>query len=225
MCGRFTLAVNPEQLQQQFGLAEPPPKELVPRYNIAPTQAVAVVPNAEERRLELFQWGLIPSWAKDPAIGNRMINARAETLAEKPAFRAALKRRRCLVVADGFYEWKKEDGRKLPMHIHMADGQPFAFAGLWEVWQPPDGSVIKTCTIITTDANALVAPIHNRMPVILAPGDYDRWLDPRELPADQTLPLLRPFDARALRAVPVSPQVNNPANDSPECVAPLAQEG
>ncbi len=222
MCGRFTLTVDPEELQQQFGLSEPPPTELVPRYNIAPSQAVAVVANAPERKLELFQWGLIPSWAKDPKIGNKLINARAETLAEKPSFRTALKRRRCLVVADGFYEWKKNGATKTPMYVQMQDRRPFAFAGLWEVWQPPDGSRLKTCTIITTEPNELLATIHNRMPAILGPADYDAWLQPDEVAADQLLPLLRPFDARRMQAVPVSTRVNSPDFDAPECVLPLA---
>jgi putative SOS response-associated peptidase YedK len=222
MCGRFTLTVSPEQLQDQFGLVEPPPADLVPRYNIAPSQAVAVVTNSEERKLEIFQWGLIPSWAKDPKIGNKLINARAETLAEKPSFRTALKRRRCLVVADGFYEWKKDGARKIPMYITMEDGRPFGFAGLWEVWQPPDGSLLKTCTIITTEPNALTEQIHNRMPAILPPEAYDAWLKPGELPAEQVLPLLRPYDARRMKATPVSTRVNKPDFDSPECILPLA---
>jgi putative SOS response-associated peptidase YedK len=224
MCGRFTLTVSPEKLQEKFGLKEPPPTELAPRFNIAPSQAVAIVPNQEERALEIVQWGLIPSWAKDPKIGNRMINARAETLAEKPAFRAALKRRRCLVVADGFYEWKKDGTRKVPMYIQLKDEEPFGFAGLWEVWHDPEGSEVKTCTIITTSANALVAGIHDRMPVILPPEAYDRWLDPREVPADATVPLLKPFDASRMKAVPVSTRVNNPAFEGPECVVPADGE-
>jgi putative SOS response-associated peptidase YedK len=221
MCGRFTLTVSPEQLQDQFGLSQPPPPDLVPRYNIAPSQAVAVVPNSEARKLEIFQWGLIPSWAKDPKIGNKLINARAETLAEKPSFRTALKRRRCLVVADGFYEWKKDGARKIPMYIQIEDGRPFGFAGLWEVWQPPDGSLLKTCTIITTEPNELTATIHNRMPAILPPEAYDAWLKPGELPAEEVLPLLRPYDARRMKATPVSTRVNSPSVDSPECILPL----
>jgi putative SOS response-associated peptidase YedK len=222
MCGRFTLTVDPEELQQRFGLSEPPPAELVPRYNIAPSQAVAVVANTPERKLELFQWGLIPSWAKDPKIGNKLINARAETLAEKPSFRAALKRRRCLVVADGFYEWKKNGATKTPMYVQMQDRKPFAFAGLWEVWQPPEGDRLCTCTIITTEPNELLETIHNRMPAILPPADYDAWLRPDEVAAEKLLPLLRPFDARQMQAVPVSNRVNSPDFDAPECVLPLA---
>ena len=222
MCGRFTLTVDPGELQQQFGLSEPPPAELTPRYNITPTQAVAVVANNADRKLELFQWGLIPSWAKDPKIGNKLINARAETLAEKPSFRNALKRRRCLVVADGFYEWKKTGAAKTPMYVQLKDGRPFAFAGLWEVWQPPDGSLIKTCTIITTEPNALMSAIHNRMPAILAPASYDLWLTPGELSAAAVLPLLKPYDPAQMKAAPVSTRVNSAAVDAPELVLPLA---
>jgi len=222
MCGRFTLTINPDQLQQQFGLSEPPPREMAPRYNIAPTQAVAVIANNSDRKLELFQWGLIPSWAKDPKIGSKMINARAETLAEKPSFRTALKRRRCLVVADGFYEWKKTGSGKTPMYIQLKDGQPFGFAGLWEAWQSPEDGLIKTCTIITTTPNALLAGIHDRMPVILPREAYDQWLAPEELPAVETLPLLQPYDAALMRAVPVSTRVNSPAVDSAELIQPVA---
>ena len=222
MCGRFTLTLNPDELQEQFGLSEPPPTQLVPRYNIAPTQAVAVIANNSDRKLELFQWGLIPSWAKDPKIGNKMINARAETLAEKPSFRTALKRRRCLVVADGFYEWKKTGSGKTPMYIQLKDGQPFGFAGLWEAWQSPEDGLIKTCTIITTTPNALMEGIHDRMPVILPREAYDRWLAPEELPAAETLPLLQPYDAAQMRAVQVSTRVNSPAVDSAECILPVA---
>src|SRR5258706_12216418 len=200
MCGRFTLTINPDELQQQFGLSEAPPAQLVPRYNIAPTQPVAVIANNSERVLELFQWGLIPSWAKDPKIGSKLINARAETLAEKPSFRTALKRRRCLVVADGFYEWKKQSGGKSPMYIQLKDGQPFGFAGLWEAWQSPEDGLIKTCTIITTTPNALLADIHDRMPVILPREAYDQWLAPEEPPAGVNPPLVAPYDPAPRRA-------------------------
>ena len=223
MCGRFTLTVDPDELQQQFGLSQPPPAELGPRFNIAPSQAVAVVANNAERTLELFQWGLIPSWAKDPKIGNKLINARAETLPEKPSFRAALKRRRCLVLADGFYEWKKEAaGGKTPMFIRMQDGRPFAFAGLWETWQSPDGSLLKTCTIITTEPNQLMAGIHNRMPAILPPAAYDQWLTAGELPTPEAMSLLKPYDPAQMQAMPVSPRVNSPAVDTPELIQPVS---
>jgi len=221
MCGRFTLIIPVDELQQSFPwlLVHP---ELLPRYNIAPTQLVAVAPNTGENRIELFRWGLIPSWAKDPKIGARMINARSETLAEKPSFRAAYRQRRCLVLADGFYEWRKEPGRKTktPFYLQLKSGEPFAFAGLWEVWQAPDGLAVPSCTIITTRPNALVAPIHNRMPVILRPEAYQQWLDPAEQPPAQLQPLLQPYPAEEMTAYPVSRLVNNPRNDLPDCILP-----
>lgn len=220
MCGRFTLFASPDTIQAEFDLPEVP-AHLAPRYNIAPTQAVAVITNHAERRLELFQWGLIPSWAKDPSIGSRMINARAETLAEKPSFRTALRKRRCLILADGFYEWRKDGGGKTPFFIHLRSGRPFALAGLWEVWQTPDGVALPTCTIITTGPNNLVAALHDRMPVILPPDAYDRWLDPEpQAPADLA-PLLVSYPADAMSLYAVSRAVNSPANDSPACIEPV----
>jgi putative SOS response-associated peptidase YedK len=219
MCGRFTFTADPDELKDAFGLSEPAPAGLTPRYNVAPTQPVAVVPNREPRKLDIFNWGLIPSWAKDPKIGNSLINARAETIAEKPAFRAAFKRRRCLVLADGFYEWKKTGapkGPKTPMYIQLKDGRPFAFAGLWDVWQSADGSSLNSCTIITTTPNELLAEIHDRMPVILPPSAYATWLTPDELPSEKALALLRPFDAAQMTMRPVSTKVNDPRFDSPE---------
>lgn len=226
MCGRFTLTVDPADLREAFDLAAPPPADLAPRYNIAPTQAVAAIPNEAPRHVELLQWGLIPSWAKDPKIGNSLINARGETVAEKPAFRAALKRRRCLILADGFYEWKREgagrEARKTPMYIQMKDGRPFALAGLWEAWKPKeagDDAWVRTCTIITTAPNTLMASIHDRMPVILPPEAYAAWLTPGELPTVEALALLQPFDAAAMTARPVSTRVNNPRVDGPELLS------
>lgn len=201
-----------------------------PRYNIAPTQPVPAVLNEWQEgkaQLELVHWGLIPSWAKDPSIGGRMINARAESLAQKPAFRAAFKRRRCLIPASGFYEWKKNpDGKtKTPMYIRMKDGRPFAFAGLWEVWHSEDGSQIKSCAIITGEPNELVKPIHDRMPVILLPQRYRDWLDPNERPADELMSMLKPYPPEQMQAYPVSRMVNNPKNDSPKCIEPMPQVG
>jgi putative SOS response-associated peptidase YedK len=223
MCGRFTLFVDPKDLMRMFPGFDVP-AEWVPRYNIAPTQPVAVVANNGQSKIEFFQWGLIPSWAKDPKIGSRMINARAETLAEKPSFRTAYRRRRCLVLADGFYEWRKEPGRttKTPMYIRLTSGEPFAFAGLWEAWRAPDDQMILSCTIITTTPNELVEQIHNRMPVILDPEAYDLWLDPAERQANQLDEWLRPYPAEQMLAYPVSTFVNSPANDTSACVAPMA---
>jgi putative SOS response-associated peptidase YedK len=192
-----------------------------PRYNVAPTQSVAVVLNEATKRLSMAQWGLIPSWAKDPAIGSQMINARAETLPEKPAFRAAFKKRRCLVLADGFYEWRKEaDGKtKTPLYIRLASGVPFAIAGLWEVWTSPEGEKRRTCTIITTSPNDLMAQIHNRMPAILPLDTYTDWLDD-SIPALALSAMLKPFPAELMQAYPVSRRVNSPANDDPTLVQP-----
>ena len=221
MCGRFTLTVNPAEVQETFS-SYTFPQQFAPRFNIAPTQPVLVIPNEDQNTADFFVWGLIPMWAKDPSIGNRMINARAETLEEKPAFRGSLKYKRCLVLADGFYEWKASEGKKAktPFFIHMKDRKPFAFAGLWDAWNSPDGSLVKSCTIITTEPNELTGIIHNRMPVILHPRDYARWLDPSPQTPDQLKPLLKPFPADLMNAYPVSPLVNTPANDKPELVVP-----
>jgi putative SOS response-associated peptidase YedK len=219
MCGRYTLA-NTQKVAEAFAQFDIP-ANLPPRYNIAPSQPIAVVANNGQHKVEFFQWGLIPSWAKDPKIGNQMINARSETLAEKPSFKNAYKRRRCLVLADGFYEWKKEeDGAKTPMYIRLASGDPFAFAGLWEIWQTAEDAVLS-CTIITTNPNELMAQIHNRMPVILAPDAYEQWLDPAERSPDQLNGLLRPYPAELMTAYPVSRLVNSPQNDTPALIEPL----
>jgi len=228
MCGRFTLFVDPQDLMDAFPGFEAP-EHITPRYNIAPTQPVAVIANTGQNKIAFFRWGLIPSWAKDPAIGDRMINARAETLAEKPSFRMAYRRRRCLILADGFYEWRKDDTlsqskgpgqRKTPMFIRLKSGQPFGFAGLWESWRAADEQAILSCTIITTTPNELVAPIHNRMPVILAPQAYELWLDPAEKNPEQLQGWLKPYPADRMIAHPVSTLVNNPGNDAPACVIP-----
>ncbi len=228
MCGRFTLWADLQQLAQAFPWVQMPddPAAITPRYNIAPTQPVAVVANTGENHLDYFVWGLIPSWAKDPSIGNRMINARGETLAEKPAFRAAYRRRRCLILADGFYEWQQGPGRtKIPHYIHLKSGEPFAFAGLWETWNSPLGDTILSCTIITTDANERLASLHHRMPVILPESAYERWLDPSERQPAELDDLIAPYPAEEMDAYPVSTVVNSPANDVPECVAPLTEHG
>ena len=227
MCGRFTLKTDPETLTETFpGFTTPAADEMGPRYNIAPSQRVAVVPNNGDKSVEFFQWGLIPSWAKDPKIGNRMINARAETLAEKPSFRTAYKRRRCLVLTDGFYEWKAEPGSKTktPFYIRLKSEKPFAFAGLWEAWSPNiDDDPLLSCTIITTSPNALMETIHRRMPVILEPDGYDQWLDPSDQSPRQLEGLLTQYPAEEMEAYPVSRLVNRPSNDSPDCI--VAAEG
>jgi putative SOS response-associated peptidase YedK len=223
MCGRFTLKTNQQLLTEAFADFTPP-RELLPRYNIAPSQPVAVVANNGHKTVDFFVWGLIPSWAKDPKIGNRLINARSETLAEKPSFRSAYRRRRCLILADGFYEWQKNsDKSKTPIYIQLKTGLPFAFAGLWEQWFSPHGDQVLSCTIITTGPNELMAPIHNRMPVILPPEAYDHWLAPEEQRPQELQPLLKPFPAGLMTTYPVSTFVNNPRNDSEQCIAPLSR--
>lgn len=222
MCGRFTLAVDPSVLRDAFPNFHIPDRVPI-RYNIAPTQPVAVIPNDGRLALDFFLWGLIPSWAKDPSIGKRLINARAETLAQKPSFRSAYRRRRCLVLADGFYEWQKRPGSnfKIPYYIRLKSGKPFAFAGLWEQWFSPDGSEITSCAIITTRPNELIAPFHNRMPVILWLDAYLQWLDPAERSPVDLNALLSPYPAERMIAYPVSRMVNSPQNDSPECIQPI----
>lgn len=220
MCGRFTQTATPEAIAEQFQVDDP--LLFKPNYNISPTQRVAVVrlnPESVKRDCVLLRWGLIPSWAKDAKIGNQCINAKGETVAEKPAFRSAFKKRRCLVIADGFYEWQRLGERKQPIWIGRKDKRPFAFAGLWEHWKPAEGEPIETCAIITTEPNDLMAPIHNRMPVILAPASYIPWLD-HTAPADSLKALLRPYPSAELQAYPVSTLVNNPRHNAPACLEP-----
>ncbi|RKH65260.1 SOS response-associated peptidase [Corallococcus llansteffanensis] len=223
MCGRVTVRTSPAQLVAELELAGARATLERERFNLCPTQLLPVVPNDGERLLDVFRWGLIPSWAKDASIGNKLINARGETVAEKPSFRSALKRRRCLVVVDGWYEWKQSTKPKTPYLFHHRDGKPLALAGLWEEWTAPDtGEVLRTCTIITTGPNALMAPIHDRMPVILSPEAQAVWLRPEPQEAAVLLPLLVPASDAALAHYEVARVVNSPANDGPECVARLA---
>lgn len=224
MCGRFTLRTPATVLTQQLLLdlgIDQAPEDLQPRYNIAPTQFITAVRETApgDRSCDLLRWGLVPSWAKDVSIGNRMINARAETVADKPAFRAAFRRRRCLVLADGYFEWCKEGNKKQPYYIRMADESPFVFAGLWERWSPGgDEPPLETCTLITTDANDLTRPIHDRMPVILPSGAYPLWLDPEFQDPKPLVAFLQPYDSEAMLATPVSSHVNSPKHDDPTCV-------
>jgi putative SOS response-associated peptidase YedK len=222
MCGRFTLTFDPAEASEGFEDVAFPAK-FAPRYNISPTQPVLAIPNDGRNSADFFVWGLIPAWAKDPEIGNKLINARGETLAEKPSFRGAYKYKRCLILADGFYEWKTEPGSKtkIPHFIHLKTGKPFAFAGLWDEWHSPEGSSIKSCTIITTTPNKLMASIHNRMPVILHPKDYAQWLEPLPQPAEKLNPLIKDFPADLMEAYPVSTLVNSPANDRADCIHPV----
>lgn len=212
MCGRYTL-FRLEQLLQSFPWLQLP-ADVRPRYNIAPTQPILAVRDETPDRLEYLKWGLIPAWATDASIGSRMINARAETLEQKPAFKSLLRRRRCLIPADGFYEWKRnEDGSKTAMHVRLKDGKPFMFAGLWDRWRGPDGSEVPSCTIITTAPNALMRSIHDRMPAIVPPTRLRDWLEGR---AAQDV--LGPYPADDMEATPVSRTVNNPRNESPDCI-------
>jgi putative SOS response-associated peptidase YedK len=224
MCGRYTLSTRAEVIAEMFGVATVP--EVEPRYNIAPTQSVPIVrvaPEGSGRALEFVHWGLIPSWADDPKIGNKMINARGETVASKPSFRSAFKNRRCLVVTDGFYEWRKTSHGKQPYLIRRPGGEPFAFAGLWEFWKGAAEPVVS-CTIITTEANRLMAPIHDRMPTILDPEDYEMWLDPAYKDTDRLQALIAPEADGKLIAFPVSTRVNSPGNDDPTLLEPLESE-
>jgi putative SOS response-associated peptidase YedK len=221
MCGRFTLTMDLSELQElfpwiDFGV------DHHPRYNIAPSQSILAIPNTGDNKAQLFRWGLIPHWAKDPSIGNKMINARGETVSEKPSFKNAYKKKRCLIPADGFYEWKKEGTGKTPYLIRLKSNQPFMLAGLWEKWEPPDEEPIYSCTIITTEANELLKSIHPRMPVILEPSSYDLWLDNATQITVQLDGLLVPFNDQEMETFPVSKVVNNPRNDSDECVKPAA---
>jgi putative SOS response-associated peptidase YedK len=221
MCGRYTLASPTERLAEEFGF-DGTSVELAPNYNVAPTQGVAaVLEEGGQRRLEVLRWGLIPPWADDPGIGSRMINARSETAPGKPSFRRAFRERRCLIPADGFYEWQRTNGAKQPYYIHMEDGRPFAFAGLWESWSKGGEGEVRTCTILTTEANALVGEIHDRMPVILAADAYDVWLDPAS-ERDELTGLLAPYPGDEMEAYPVSRFVNSPSNNDPRCIEPAA---
>ena len=220
MCGRYTLSSPGEAVAELLELDSTP--RLAPRYNIAPTQESAVVRTRGDRReLAELRWGLVPYWAAKPAAGSPMINARSETVATKPAFRSSLRRRRCLVPANGFYEWRRTPGGKQPYLIGMKGGAPFAFAGLWDRWVPHEGAPLESFTILTTRPNELTAKLHDRMPVILPPPRHELWLDPGETDPDRLTPLLEPYPAGAMTAFAVSPLVNKPANDLPECVQPL----
>ncbi|RJP49826.1 MAG: SOS response-associated peptidase [Anaerolineaceae bacterium] len=223
MCGRFTLTIDPAESQDLFGNFTFP-TQFAPRYNIAPSQPILAIPNDARNTADFFSWGLIPSWSKDPTITRRLINARGETLAEKPSFRGSFKYKRCLVPADGFYEWKTQDGQKakVPYFIFMKDRRPFAFAGLWDEWQSPDGGSLRTCTLITTEPNELMSTLYNRMPVILNQKNYDQWLDPAPQTPERLLPLIKSFPADQMTAYPVSMLINNPGNDRPECIVPIS---
>jgi putative SOS response-associated peptidase YedK len=219
MCGRYTLSTPAGRLAEEFQLDST--VEIPPSYNVAPTQQVAAVLEDEGgRRLEMLRWGLVPSWADDPDIGARMINARSETAPEKPSFRRAFRGRRCLIAADGFYEWKREDGGKQPYYFRMQDGRPFAFAGLWESWDKGGGELL-TCAILTTRPNAVAEEIHDRMPVILPHDAYNAWLDP-DADKEELGELMIPYPGDDLETYPVSRFVNSPRNNDERCIEPAA---
>jgi putative SOS response-associated peptidase YedK len=220
MCGRFVLAVQPQQMALEFAIGNMP--QLTANYNVAPTQPVAVITNETERQVSLYKWGLLPSWAKDASMAAKMINARSETVDEKPAFRAAFKRRRCIIPANGFYEWRvNADGKKTPMYIHLKDRDLFGFAGLWEVWHSPEGDEVRTCTILTTEANGFMQSLHTRMPVILHREDYEAWLQPGEMAAAPLKTLLRQYEDEKMTAYEVSRAVNRAGFSSPEMIMPV----
>lgn len=220
MCGRFVMICDLSDITEAFDITDIvcEPK---PSYNIAPGSEVAAVMHAEKNRLVSFTWGLVPSWSKDPSIGNRLINARGETVNEKPSFRNAFKRRRCLIVATGFYEWRKDTQGKTPFYIGLRTDAPFGFAGLYETWQSPDGNELSTCTIVTTEANELITPIHDRMPVIIPYNEQARWLDPSVRDTKALLPLLQQYPSDKMKAYPVSHLVNSPRNNSADCIKPI----
>lgn len=221
MCGRYVIGTLGDSAQRRFSLEEV--LDLDPRYNAAPTQTLPVILRQSPNRLALMRWGLVPSWAKDASVGSRMINARVETVAEKPAYGRLLRRRRCLVPASGFYEWKREGGRRIPFYFHLRDDALFAFAGLWDVWTNPEGrGEVHSYTLVTCPANAVVAPIHDRMPVMLEREAEGAWLDPEIQEPGELLPLLHPYPADQMAGHPVGGRVNSVKHDSAELIAPIA---
>jgi putative SOS response-associated peptidase YedK len=220
MCGRYVQRTPAKTLSKEFQVSEMP--EIKPRYNIAPTQDILSIRRIEdEREAILLKWGLVPSWAKDVSIGAKLINARSETVTEKPSFREAFKKRRCIIPADGFYEWQRTGGKKQPYFFRMRDERPFGFAGLWEKWRDADGQVLETCTILTTEANEVLRPVHDRMPVILHSEDYDLWLDEDARQQDLRKDLLRPYTSAEMVSYPVGTAVNSTNNQGAELIRPL----
>lgn len=218
MCGRYTITLDPGDFELELGV-EDFPSDFEKRYNVAPTQQVAVVRDPESRKVEWLKWGLIPYWAKDPTIGARMINARSETLAEKPSFKQSFLKRRCLILADGFFEWQKNEGKaSTPYYLKLRSGKPFAFAGLWDRWHPSDDIDVVSCTIITCPPNELIAPIHDRMPVIFDKDSLWKWLQPA--PVEELEKQLQPYPSDLMQAYPISKMINNAQFDSPEVLRP-----
>ncbi len=220
MCGRFVRYSSIHELIKEFGV-DGSPFDLEPGYNIAPSQEIVIIINDSKKRLALCKWGFIPSWSRDPKIGYKMINARADSVSEKPSFKGAFKSKRILIPADGFYEWHKKGKTKTPVYIRLKSGKPFGFAGLFNIWTSPDGSQICTCTIITTDANRLLEPVHNRMPVIIGRDDQEKWLSPDNKDGEKLKELLKPFSSEDMDYYAVSTQVNSPSYNSPDCIKPM----
>lgn len=224
MCGRFTATFEFSDIRVRWNLDRDLP-QCTPRFNVAPETSPnipVIIRQKGVNECRLMQWGLIPSWAKDPTIGSRMVNARAETLTELPSFKDLVDRRRCIIPADGFYEWRKEGRHKVPMWVHLKTKEPFALAGLWDVWRKPNGKKVESFTIITTEPNELIETIHNRMPVILRPEDEEQWLDVSRTPFAQAQSLLKPLPAELMDAHDVSPIVNSAKYDGPECIQPFS---
>lgn len=222
MCGRFTITLEPAFFQQELELGKIP-SEWTPRYNTAPTQNIPVVRDPKTRDVDMFRWGLIPFWAKDESVGHKLINARSETLTEKPSFRNAFSKRRCLILADGFYEWQtsaQKGEQKVPYRFILKDEKPFTFAGLWESWRSSEGGEIQSCTIITCEANEIVGKIHNRMPVILDKANCWKWLEDGS--DDELNSLLKPYPPEGMETYPVSTRVNNPRGDDPRLIQPIS---
>jgi len=227
VCGRYSLT-RPEEIPDFLGpvLDDPAlPEPVAPRFNIAPTQTLPIVANRTRRTIELARWGLVPSWVDDPSIGNRLINARGESLGEKPAFRDALARRRCLVPADGFYEWQRAGKRKQPFFIHLAPRRTFALAGLWDRWRAPDQTWLISFTIVTCAPNPLIAPLHDRMPVVVAPADHERWLTREPVDAEALADIIAPADPAGWMVEPVGEWVNRVDHDGPECIESRPVQG
>jgi Uncharacterized conserved protein len=222
MCGRFVRKTDIREIGKIFEAAEIE-SDLAPSFNIAPRQPIAVIMEKGKRKLVTMQWGLIPHWSKDESIANKLINARSETLIEKPSFRNAFKKQRCLIIADGFYEWQGMGAGKKPYYIFLKDEKPFAMAGLYEIWTNPEGKAITTCTIVTTEANDFMKPLHHRMPVIVRPTDYDLWLNPLEIDFPKLQRIFNPIDPETMKAYEVSIQVNLVANNSEDCIRPVGE--
>lgn len=221
MCGRYVLIADPNLIQQEFNLASLP--EIGgQRYNIAPTQTLPVITNEKPGEISYLRWGLVPSWSKDPSIGAKMNNARSETAAEKPSFRTPFRRRRCLIPASGFYEWQQRENGKAPMFISLKDREVFGMAGLWDIWTSPEGQELRTFSVLTTDGNEFMQPIHDRMPVILRREDYALWLSGDNVPVPKLQALMKGYDSKLMTAYEVSKAVNKAGMDTPECIVPLA---